>query len=85
MKFLALAATLVVCATPARAQVTRADPACEDPQTTGSLPGKALGAAPLMGRPARIAMTPPEDSWQEEAREGAERRRREEAEGCPAR
>lgn len=81
MKRLTLAVTIMIaCAAPARALDPRPDPGCEDPSTTGALPTGTVSAG---ARPARIAVTPPEESWQAEARADAERRRREEAEGCP--
>ncbi|MGH1571841.1 hypothetical protein ACRAWG_15585 [Methylobacterium sp. P31] len=82
-KLLALVATMVVCAGPALAHGDQPDADCDDHQTTGSLPMRTHGPAAMGLRSARVRVTPPEDSWQQQAQEDAERRRREEAEGCP--
>ncbi|MCJ2142352.1 hypothetical protein [Methylobacterium sp. E-066] len=82
-RFLAIVATLIVCATPALAEGDWADRGCEEPQMTGSLPTKPLGPTTLGIASNKVEMTPPEDSWQEQAQQNAERRRRERAEGCP--
>ncbi|MCJ2058143.1 hypothetical protein MKL09_16455 [Methylobacterium sp. J-048] len=81
---LAFVATLIVCAAPALAEGDRLGLGCDDPRTTGSLPADAPGPAILGDDFGRVEMTPPEDSWQEQAQQNAERRRRERAEGCPA-
>ncbi|KAA0124818.1 hypothetical protein CIW48_06180 [Methylobacterium sp. P1-11] len=78
-----LAAAMIVCAAPALAQDDRSGDGCEDPQTTGALPAQLRKPAFMGPLSNRVQVTPPEESWQEQAQEGAERRRREEAEGCP--
>lgn len=81
-KLLALAATMIVCAVPALAQDDRPDAECKEPQTTGSLHTERHRPA-FMGSPlTSVDVTPPEESWQEQAREDAERHRRVEIEGC---
>jgi hypothetical protein len=82
-RFLAIVATLIVCATPALAEGDEPDVGCDDPRTTGSLPTGAIGSTALGIASGRIEMTPPDESWQEQAQQNAERRRRERAEGCP--
>ncbi|SFM16493.1 hypothetical protein [Methylobacterium pseudosasicola] len=82
-RFLALVATLIVCATPSLAEGDRRNLGCDDPRTTGSLPMEVHGPAALGTASRRVEVTPPEDSWQEQAQQNAERRRREQAEGCP--
>ena len=79
----AFVATLIVCASPALAAGDRPDLGCDDPRTTGSLPTETSGPAASRDEFGRVEMTPPEDSWQEQAQQNAERRRRERAEGCP--
>lgn len=82
-RFLAIVAMLIVCAPPALAEGDRLDLGCEDPQTTGSLPTETQGPAVLGTAFGKVEITPPEESWQEQAQQNAERRRRERAEGCP--
>lgn len=82
-KLSALAVAAIAYATPALAQGDRSDDACADPLTTGSLPVEVHGPAFAGGPSPRVKMTPPEESWQEQAREYAAVRRREEAAGCP--
>lgn len=81
-KLLALISALVVCAAPALAQNSRIGTGCADPQTTGSLPAGMAATSFAIIASSRQKVIPPEESWQEQARENAERRRREEAEGC---
>ncbi len=83
-KLLAFVSVLIVCAAPALAQVNRTETGCTDPQTTGSLSAEAPDLRTASMASIRQKVTPPEESWQEQAREDAERRRRGEAEGCSA-
>ena len=82
-RFLATVATLIVCAAPALAESDESRLGCDDPRTTGSLPAGARGSTALGLATSRTEMTPPEECWQEQAQQNAERRRRERAEGCP--
>ena len=77
----AVVAAILVSAAPAFAQGDQPDLGCGDPQTTGSLPDPAQGVRAMDA--AKLEVTPPEDSWQEQAQVNAERRRRARAEGCP--
>ena len=78
----AFLALMIVCASPALARGDRSGPGCDDPQTTGSLPTGMRDLDALAVESDRVAVIPPEDSWQEQAQQNAERRRRERAEGC---
>ncbi|MDP4025738.1 hypothetical protein Q8W71_24200 [Methylobacterium sp. NEAU 140] len=73
-KLLAITVMMLACTAPALAQADRLDRAC-DPQTTGSLHVGPQGPHPMGARTDKIEVTPPEESWQEEAQEEAERRR----------
>lgn len=76
-KLIAFTLAATVCAGPAFAQVHRPALDCDhDPETTGSLTADPRSLLLPGERPDRVKVTPPEDSWQEEAREEAERHRR---------
>ena len=76
-KLIALTVAATVCAGPAFAQAHRPSQDCgHDPQTTGSLTVDPRSLHLPGERPDRVKVTAPEDSWQEEAREEAERHRR---------
>ena len=76
-KLIAFTLAATVCAGPAFAQAHRPGQECgQDPETTGSLTVDPRSLHLLGERPDRVKVTPPEDSWQEEAREEAERHRR---------
>lgn len=81
-KLSAPVAAMLVCAAPALAQAYEPDDACGGPQTTGSLPVELHKPTFMGALSGRVETTPPEESWQEQAKEDAERRRREEVEGC---
>jgi hypothetical protein len=82
-KILLFAAAMAVGTAPVLAEADRLNRTCSPP-TTGSLPSDMNDLEGANSLSTRVKVTPPEDSWQERAREDAELRRREEAEGCPA-
>ncbi|MGU3666725.1 hypothetical protein ACLBX9_21245 [Methylobacterium sp. A49B] len=76
-QLLAFTSAMIVCAGAALAQTDPPDRDCShDPETTGSLSLDPRSLHLPAARPGRVEVTPPEDSWQEEARENAEQRRR---------
>jgi hypothetical protein len=76
-KLIAYTVAATVCAGPAFAQAYRPGQDCgQDPETTGSLTVDPRSLHLPGERSDRVKVTPPEDSWQEEAREEAERHRR---------
>jgi hypothetical protein len=81
-ELLLLAAAMTVCAAPVLAEADRPDRDCS-PQTTGSLPSEGHGVRGVDSLLTGVKVAPPEESWQDQARENAELRRREKAEGCP--
>ncbi|MCJ2087397.1 hypothetical protein MKK88_15590 [Methylobacterium sp. E-005] len=76
-KLLALIAAMVVCAGPVFAQVDQTARACvQDPETTGALPADPRSLYMPGERLFRRDVDPPDVSWQDEARESSEQRRR---------
>jgi hypothetical protein len=76
-QLIAFTSAMIVCAGPALAQTDPPDRDCgHDPETTGSLSLDPRSLHLPSEKADRVAVTPSEDSWQEEARENAERRRR---------
>lgn len=76
-KLLAIAAALVVCAGSALAQADQAARFCDqDPETTGALPADLRSLLMPGERTVRADTDPPEVSWQDEAQESSEQRRR---------
>lgn len=76
-KLIAFTSAMIVCAGPALAQTDLPDRDCgHDPETTGSLSVDPRSLHLPTERSDRVAVDPPEDSWQEEARAHAEQRRR---------
>jgi hypothetical protein len=76
-KLLAIAVALVVCTAPAFAQADKPARECDqDPETTGALPGDPRSLLMPGERPARVDPDPPETSWQDQAAESSEQRRR---------
>ncbi|XYD12271.1 hypothetical protein R1A27_30175 (plasmid) [Methylobacterium sp. NMS12] len=78
---IAFTSVMIVCAGPAFAQAGRLDGNCgDDPETTGALSADPRSLYLPGERPTQdqdtVEITPPEESWQEAAREDAERRRR---------
>jgi hypothetical protein len=77
MKMLILAAVMVVCAAPALAQADQVARVCDqDPETTGALAADPRSLYLPGERPVRPDPDPPEVSWQDQARENAEWRKR---------
>ncbi|MDP4022994.1 hypothetical protein Q8W71_10195 [Methylobacterium sp. NEAU 140] len=71
----ALTAMMVVCAAPALAGADPSGRDCgNDPETTGALSADPRSLHLPGERPNRVGAIPPEESWQEEARESAEQR-----------
>jgi hypothetical protein len=83
-KLFTVAAMMIVSTASGLAQNDLSLATCSTPQTTGALQVDGFGPKTLGSVWAGIKMTSPEESWQERARENAERRRRLEAEGCLA-
>lgn len=76
-KLLAIAAVLVVCTGPAFAEVGQPTRNCDqDPETTGALAGDPRSLLMPGERLVRADTDPPEVSWQSEAQESSEQRRR---------
>lgn len=76
-KLLAFAAAMIVCAGPALAQTDRPARDCgQDPETTGALPADPRSLYMPGEGPVRADPDPPAESWQAEARENSEQRRR---------
>lgn len=76
-RLLAIVAALVVCAGPACAQADQPAQDCDmDPETTGSLAADPHSLYLPGQRPVRADQDPPEVSWQDEAQESSEQRRR---------
>ncbi len=76
-KLLVIAAVTVVCAGPVLAQADQLARDCDmDPETTGSLPADPRSPYMPGERPVRADADPPEVSWQDEAQENSEQRRR---------
>jgi hypothetical protein len=76
-KLHAIAAAMVVCAGPALAQADQTVRDCDqDPETTGALPADPRSLYMPGEGPIRANTDPPEVSWQAEARESSEQRRR---------
>ena len=76
-KLLAFAVAVVVCAGPALALADQPARDCDrDPETTGALPGDPRSLYLPGERPVKADRDPPEASWQDEARETSEQRRR---------
>ena len=76
-KLLAIAAAMVVCAGPAFAEVGQPARDCgQDPETTGALAGDPRSLLMPGERLVRADIDPPEVSWQSEAQETSEQRRR---------
>ena len=76
-KLLAIAAAMIVCAGPALAQVDQPARDCgQDPETTGALAGDPRSLLMPGERLVTADTDPPEVSWQDEARENSEQRRR---------
>ncbi|TXN54045.1 hypothetical protein [Methylobacterium sp. WL2] len=76
-KLLVIAVTMVVCAGPALAQTGQLARDCDqDPETTGALPADPRSLYMPGERPFRVDPDPPEVSWQDEAQENSEQRRR---------
>jgi hypothetical protein len=76
-KLLVIAVALVVYAGPALAETDQLARDCDqDPETTGALPANLRSLYMPGERPVRADPDPPEVSWQDEARENSEQRRR---------
>ncbi|MBE7246200.1 MAG: hypothetical protein INR63_14730 [Actinomycetospora chiangmaiensis] len=74
---LVIAAAMALCATPALAQADPPARECgQDPETTGALPADPRSLYLPGQHPFRADRDPPEVSWQDEARESSEQRRR---------
>lgn len=76
-KLLAFTVAIVVCAGPTLALADQPARDCgQDPETTGALPGDPRSLYLPGQRPVKADPDPPEISWQDEARETSEQRRR---------
>lgn len=76
-KLLALAAAMAVCAGPALAQADQPTRDCGmDPETTGTLADDPRSVYLPGQHPVKADRDPPEVSWQDEAQESSEQRRR---------
>ncbi|MCJ2067296.1 hypothetical protein MKK75_00475 [Methylobacterium sp. J-030] len=76
-KLLAIAAAMAVCAGAAFAQADQPARDCDmDPETTGSLASDPRSLYLPGQHRFRADLDPPEASWQDEARESSEQRRR---------
>ncbi|GAB6971909.1 hypothetical protein [Methylobacterium phyllosphaerae] len=76
-RLLAFAAAMVVCACPALAQAGQPSRDCNmDPETTGALPADPRSLYMSGEHPVRADPDPPAASWQDEAQENSEQRRR---------
>mgnify|MGYP001603358034 CR=1 FL=1 len=76
-RLLAFAVAIVVCAGPALALADQPARDCDrDPETTGALPGDPRSLYLPGERPVKADRDPLEASWQDEARETSEQRRR---------
>ena len=74
---LVIATAMAVCATPALAQAYPQARDCgQDPETTGALPADPRSLLMPGERLVRADTDPPEVSWQDEAQESSEQRRR---------
>ncbi|WP_457107010.1 hypothetical protein [Methylobacterium sp. P5_C11] len=76
-KLLAFAVAIVVCAGSTLALAEQPARDCsQDPETTGALSGDPRSLYLPGQRPGKADPDPPEASWQDEARENSEQRRR---------
>jgi hypothetical protein len=76
-KLLGIAAAMAVCAGPVLAQGYKPPVECgQDPETTGALPTDPRSLYLPGEGPIRADTDPPEVSWQAEARESFEQRKR---------
>lgn len=76
-KLLAFAVAIVVCAGPTLALADQPARDCDrEPETTGTLSGDPRSLYLPSERPVKADRDPPEVSWQDEARETSEQRRR---------
>jgi hypothetical protein len=76
-KLLALAAAITVCAGPTFAQASQPARDCDrDPETTGTLAADPRSLLLPGEQTARADPDAPDVSWQDEARESSEQRRR---------